>query len=105
MNLLERSGLLVGFRPEHVRGADGPPSPGAARFRFHCELTEYLGSERLAFGTLEGDASGQEIAWRFPAWEAGPAPGSACEVAIERSRLRFFDPASGRRVSPPREIP
>ncbi len=100
MNLLERDGVLLGFRPEHVRAADSSTAPGAARFRFRCELTEYLGSERLAFGTLEGDASGREVVWRFPAWEAGPPPGSVCEVAVDRSRLRSFDAASGRRLAP-----
>ncbi len=98
MNLLERDGAILGFRPEHVRAADGPSPPGAARLRFRCALTEYLGSERLAFGQLEGDWGGREVVWRFPSWEAGPAVGSVQDVVVERARLRFFDAATGRRA-------
>ncbi len=94
MNLLERDGLVVGFRPEHVRGGAG--GGGAARFRFRCELNEYLGSERLAFGTLEGWED-REIVWRFPSWEPAPAEGSVQDVFVEESRLRFFDAVSGLR--------
>jgi multiple sugar transport system ATP-binding protein len=99
MNLLERDGVILGFRPEHVRAADGPAPAGAARFRFRCELTEYLGSERLAFGAFEGDWGGREVVWRFPSWEPGPAVGSVQDVVVEKARLRFFDPATGRRTA------
>jgi multiple sugar transport system ATP-binding protein len=100
MNLLEREGVLIGFRPEHVRAEGAGSPPGAARFRFRCELTEYLGSERLAFGILEGDWGGREIVWRFPAWESGPRVGAVEDVIVERNRLRFFDAATGLRTEP-----
>jgi multiple sugar transport system ATP-binding protein len=98
MNLLERDGAILGFRPEHVRAA-GAGAATSARFRFRCELTEYLGSEQLAYGTLEGEWAGREIVWRFPAWEPAPAAGEAIEIAVEKSRLRFFDAATGRKRS------
>ncbi len=98
MNLLERDGVILGFRPEHVRAGDGAAPGSAARFRFRCELTEYLGSEQLAFGTLAGEWAGREIVWRFPAWEAPPRPGAVLDVSVEKARLRFFDAASGLRV-------
>jgi len=94
MNLLERDGVVLGFRPEHVRNGAGGSDD--ARFRFRCELTEYLGSEQLAFGTLEG-WEGREVVWRFPSWEPAPPEGSVQEVRVEKTRLRFFDAASGRR--------
>ena len=83
------------LRPEHLRA--GAPSEGAARFRFHCELTEYLGSEQLAYGTLDGVWAGKEIVWRFPSWEAAPAEGSSLDVFVEKARLRYFDAATGLR--------
>jgi multiple sugar transport system ATP-binding protein len=94
MNLLERDGVILGFRPEHVRAGRG--GDAAAQFRFRCELTEYLGSERLAFGTLEGWED-REVVWRFPSWEPVPAEGSVQGVSVERERLRYFDAASGQR--------
>ena len=103
MNLLEKDGVVVGFRPEHVRVAGGAPD-GSARFRFLCEISEYLGSERLVFGMLEGPWAGREIVWRFPAWETPPAPGAVLDVAVEKSRLRFFDASSGQRC-PERPLP
>src|SRR4030095_15194974 len=36
MNLLEWDGLVLGFRPEHVRAGEGPV--GATRFRIRCDL-------------------------------------------------------------------
>ena len=101
MNLLEKGGEVLGFRPEHVRGGAGPVA--AARFRFRCDLTEYLGSERLAFGTLEG-WEGREVVWRFPSWESAPEVGSIHDVFVEESRLRFFDAASGLR-RPTAQVP
>lgn len=39
------TGLLVGFRPEHVRVADG--AIGAIAFEASVEVVEYLGDEQL----------------------------------------------------------
>jgi multiple sugar transport system ATP-binding protein len=102
MNLLERDGLMLGFRPEHLRLA-GPAAAGAARFRFRCELTEYLGSERLAFGQLEDGWSGTEVVWRFPSWEVAPAEGTVVPLTVEPERLRFFDARTG--LATDRRIP
>jgi multiple sugar transport system ATP-binding protein len=105
MNLLERGGVTLGFRPEHLRAGAG--GEGAARFRFRCELTEYLGSEQLAYGTIQGGGpgdgewAGREIVWRFPSWEAAPAEGSVQDVFVERTRLRYFDAATGLRRPAP----
>ena len=99
MNLLEKDGVILGFRPEHLRA--GAPSADAARFRFQCELTEYLGSEQLAYGTLDGVWAGREIVWRFPSWDPAPAEGSVQDVFVEKSRLRFFDAATGLRRPAP----
>jgi multiple sugar transport system ATP-binding protein len=105
MNLLEKNGVIVGFRPEHVRvGTSASASGGSARFRFHCELSEYLGSERLVFGTLDSSWGEREIIWRFPAWETPPPDGAVLDVAVEQSRLRFFDAKTGQKC-PARPLP
>ena len=100
MNLLERDGILLGFRPEHVRA--GSAAEGAVGFRFRCELTEYLGSEQLAYGTLQDAAwAGREVVWRFPSWDPAPAEGSVQDVYVERARLRYFDSSTGLRRPAP----
>jgi multiple sugar transport system ATP-binding protein len=101
MNLLEKDGLVLGFRPEHVRGHGNGPPGSAARFRFRCDLTEYLGSERLAFGTLEDAWAGHEVVWRFASWEEAPAEGSVRDVFVEKARLRYFDAVTGLRRHAP----
>ncbi len=72
---------------------------GAARFEFHCELVEYLGSEQLAFGTLGGSWAGKEIVWRLPAYAAPPRSNEAHAVVVEERHLRYFDAATGRRTA------
>jgi multiple sugar transport system ATP-binding protein len=101
MNLLERDGRLIGFRPEHVRAAtaDGVSDSASVAFSFRCDLTEYLGSERLAFGELEG-WDGREVVWRMPSWQPAPEPGARVPVSVARDRFRFFDAATGVRTGP-----
>ena len=100
MNLLERDGIVLGFRPEHVRA--GSTAEGAVRFRFRCELTEYLGSEQLAYGTLrDATWAGREVVWRFPSWDPAPAEGSEQDVFVEKARLRYFDASTGLRRPAP----
>ena len=100
MNLLEKDGVILGFRPEHIRAGSG--AADAARFRFRCGLTEYLGSEQLAFGNLAGsDWAGGEIVWRFPSWDPAPAEGAVLDVYVEKGRLRFFDAKTGLRRPAP----
>jgi multiple sugar transport system ATP-binding protein len=98
MNLLERGATLFGFRPEHLRSAEGAAPSGATRFDFHCELVEYLGSEQLVFGSLGGQWAGKEVAWRLPAYAAPPMVGATHAVLVEERHLRFFDAATGRRT-------
>jgi len=100
MNLLERDGRIIGFRPEHVRAAGGGTAEDSVVFRFRCELTEYLGSERLAFGELDGDWAGREVVWRMPSWQPAPEPGAQVAVAVARDRFRYFDAATGARTTP-----
>ncbi len=98
MNLLERGGTLFGFRPEHLRPAEGGGPSGGARLDFHCELVEYLGSEQLAFGTLGGPWAGKDVVWRLPAYAAPPKSNATHALLVEERHLRYFDAATGRRT-------
>src|SRR5690606_27881115 len=63
MNLVERDGLIFGFRPEHFTPANGSHSDDVVRFQFVVHREEYLGSERLLYGEI---GSAKAVA-RFPA--------------------------------------
>jgi multiple sugar transport system ATP-binding protein len=97
MNLLERDGRVVGFRPEHLL-----PMPGAdeaLRLRIRVLQLEFLGAEWLAYGEVEEPAAPPRklLAKLPPALAATLHVGEAKGFSVERGRLRFFDRASGLR--------
>jgi multiple sugar transport system ATP-binding protein len=102
MNLLEDRDGIVGFRPESLLPA-GARGDGALPVRFRVTLVEYLGSERIIHGVLEGGRfDGRKVVSRM-------APGSSVDLAqgvsyafeVGRSAVKRFDPATGRRVAGP----
>jgi multiple sugar transport system ATP-binding protein len=119
--------LIVGIRPEHLADAAlGDPWGGgnSARLRAVVELREALGSELVmhlrtqarpavtdeirnaadadeaVIETLEQQAEGGEavIVARFDARSAARI-GDTVELCVDTSRLHFFDPETGRRLS------
>ncbi len=100
MNLLERSGRIVGFRPEHLL----PASPdavdaGAFALQVRVKRLEFLGADWLIYGVLEGGAQEEKILSKVPPRVAATLrEGELREFRVERAHLRFFDPATGLRV-------
>jgi multiple sugar transport system ATP-binding protein len=100
MNLVRHQNYILGFRPEHFLPKG---SHNGARemvtFSFHVTRVEYLGADRLLYGTLAGFAD-QKVIARLP---------STVNVSIERERnydftvqekeLKFFDPSTELRIS------
>ena len=78
------TGLLAGFRPEHVRLGDGHAD--AVRFAAHVEVVEYLGDEQLAHLRV-GDMS---LLATIPI-EDRLVPGEERRFAVARDRLLLFD--------------
>ncbi|HTO77502.1 MAG TPA: ABC transporter ATP-binding protein [Thermoanaerobaculia bacterium] len=103
MNLVEIDGAVVGFRPEHLRPAGSAPSGGPSMsLRFRLGHEEYLGSERILYGTLGGGRfEGQKAVARLPSTHGRRlAPDEVAEFEISMRDLKFFDRASGTRSSP-----
>lgn len=102
LNLLERNGRLVGFRPEHFL----PMSESDARedlvvFPFDVVLVENLGADRLVYGNIAGKHGDQLIAAKLPSIVTVPVEsGTNYEFVVERSRLRFFDKETGQSTEP-----
>ena len=104
MNLVARGDELLGFRPEAVemeRPAGESDSASWLTLTLDEAREEYLGSEKLIYGEIDGE--------RVVARTAAGAPmptdeGGSMEIAIPRSSLRIFDKDSGirKRAEPPR---
>ena len=99
MNLLETPDAIVGFRPEHLMPAGGLLEGGAGRrLRLRVAHEEYLGSERIVYGALEGAPfDGQRAVSRIPSTHADRFPaGDAHDFFVPERHVRFFDRETGR---------
>jgi multiple sugar transport system ATP-binding protein len=96
MNLIERDGELLGFRPEHFSPVDpGLSNGGTVNFPFHVHREEYLGSEHLIYGEI-GDV---KAVARFPVTVTVPAePGQTYDFGVARQNVKRFDPNTGLRI-------
>ena len=101
MNLLEDGGVVAGFRPETL--APAAAAQGAAvHFRLRLTNVEYLGSERIVYGVIEGGSfAGKKVVSRLPMSTPGSfRPDDVQEFAVTRDQLKFFDKATGKRTAP-----
>jgi ABC-type sugar transport system ATPase subunit len=86
------SGLLAGFRPEHVELGTG--GGDAVRFSGRVESVEYLGEEQLVHVLI----GGTPVVAKIPT-EQSVGAGDEQTFAIPRSRLFLFDAQSEERVN------
>jgi multiple sugar transport system ATP-binding protein len=102
MNLIEQDGVLVGFRPEQFL----PESlvserDGRVPFAFHVDRVEYLGSDRLLYGTIPAISPDTKVISRLPFTVTMPVEeGATAAFAAAESSLCFFSTSSGERVEP-----
>jgi multiple sugar transport system ATP-binding protein len=93
MNLVERDGGSLGFRPEHFLPKQMLNGAAAAELPFHVERVEYLGSERILYGTLDGHAAKREVTAKLPAHVSldNIRVGEWHPFAVSATELRYFD--------------
>src|SRR5699024_6151274 len=107
MNLLPIDAQTVaGIRPEHLLvNPDTTPDDLALDLTVTIEHLEYLGSEWLAYGTVQSGLAitdrPQHVVARLPA-TAQPdcATGQQCRMVAGQSRVCLFDAESGGRKVP-----
>lgn len=102
MNLLERGATIVGFRPEHAlpRPALTTSEP-VATFKVQVVRTEFLGSEWLVYGTVNGEFGDAKVLCKLqPHVVKKVHIGETQDFAVARAQLRFFDKATGLRRQP-----
>ena len=101
MNLVARNGGYLGFRPENFLPKDMIDEAAVTEFSFRVDRSEYLGSERIVYGVIEGFDAKQVITAKFPpahVAEESIRPGEWHSFAVRNSALRYFD-KDGKRTS------
>jgi len=101
MNILDQNGGAVGFRPENFLPKDMMEDQNFAEFKFRVDRSEYLGSERIVYGAVEGFDPKQIVTAKLPPAhvdEASIRPGEWHPFAVRNAALRYFD-KDGNRTS------
>jgi multiple sugar transport system ATP-binding protein len=101
MNLAQTPEGTLGFRPEHLMPAGSlPPGEPARALRFRVGHEEYLGSERVLYGALEGGAfAGQRAVARIASTHGVRfAPDQVHDFTVAERHLRLFDGQTGLRA-------
>jgi multiple sugar transport system ATP-binding protein len=100
MNLVAWRDGHLGFRPENFLPKEMINGGAAADFRFRVDRAEYLGSERIVYGVLEGFESVREITAKLPAAHVpldSIRPGEWHDFAVRAGALCYFD-SGGKRA-------
>ncbi len=99
MNLVPGDGATTGFRPEHFLPVRAVGVPDSVRMRLAFSHEEYLGAERVLYGTLvDGPWAGAKVVSRIASTHAGVfAKDATYDFAVEKRHLKLFDPATGTR--------
>jgi multiple sugar transport system ATP-binding protein len=101
MNILDQNGGAVGFRPENFLPKDMMEDQNFSEFNFRVDRSEYLGSERIVYGVVEGFDPKQIVTAKLPPAhvdEASIRPGEWHPFAVRTAALRYFD-KDGNRTS------
>jgi multiple sugar transport system ATP-binding protein len=101
MNLVPRGDGHLGFRPENFLPKEMINDEPATEFSFRVDRSEYLGSERIVYGVIDGVEPSQIITAKLPpahVAEESIRPGEWHAFAVRNSALRYFD-NDGKRVS------
>jgi multiple sugar transport system ATP-binding protein len=101
MNLVAWNGGHLGFRPENFLPKSMIEDGEVTDFSFRVDRSEYLGSERIVYGVLEGLDSVAEITAKLPPahvdWNS-IRPGEWHPFAVRNSALCYFE-KDGKRSS------
>src|SRR6478672_12513059 len=100
MNLVRHEKYILGFRPEdfHPKGIHNG-NARLASFKLNVTRLEYLGADRLIYGTLVGDYSAQKVIARLPVTvPVKVEPANSYDFTVPEDELRFFDSSTELRI-------
>ncbi|MHB8729513.1 MAG: ABC transporter ATP-binding protein [Sulfuricaulis sp.] len=101
MNLVEGETTITGFRPEHFLPREiYSGDSDVTRFPFKVTRTEYLGSDRLVYGTLEPPFPAAHVISRLPSnVSIVVRKDEHHEFVVPHRELRYFNRADGKRTA------
>ena len=101
MNLIHHRDYVLGFRPEHFLPKES--QNGAAKpvsFSFRVTRVEYLGADRLLYGTLPGAFADQKVISRLPSTvTVNIESEKTYDFTVDEKELKFFDTSTELRIS------
>ena len=99
MNLVHHQDYILGFRPEQFL-PKGNQNGSVITFPFRVSRVEYLGADRLLYGTLAGAFSDQKVIARLPSTvTVDIKPETGYDFTVEDKELKFFDTSTELRIS------
>ena len=102
INLIERDGHLIGFRPEHFLPSETMASrEEMVTLRFEVTLVENLGADRLVYGQVEKFYGQGLTTAKLPSMVGVTIePGETYDFCVEAKHLKYFDQATGQKAEP-----
>ncbi|UCG26155.1 MAG: ABC transporter ATP-binding protein, partial [Chloroflexota bacterium] len=102
INLVERDGHLIGFRPEHFLPSETITSQEEnVTLRFDVTLVENLGADRLVYGQVENFHGQGLTTAKLPSMVGVTIePGETYDFSVETKHLKYFDQATGLKSEP-----
>lgn len=99
MNLVTEGSVTTGFRPEHFQPIGTQELHLSDRtFAFDALREEYLGSERLIYGEVQGE----KVVARFPStFQHDVSLGATHDFKVSAQHLKYFDQGTGLRIEQP----
>jgi len=101
MNIVGRNGGFLGFRPENFLPKQMITDEASTEFKFRVDRSEYLGSERIVYGAIDGFDPKQVVTAKLPpahVAEEWIRPGEWHPFAVRDRAMRYFA-NDGKRTS------
>ena len=101
MNIMAKNGGFIGFRPENFLPKEMMDDGSFNEFKFRVDRSEYLGAERIVYGTIEGFDPKQVITAKLPPAHVADEwirPGEWHSFAVRNRAMRYFD-KDGKKTS------
>ncbi len=99
MNILSAERYRFGFRPEHFLPKTLHDNPENSRiFHYYVKRVEYLGSDRLVYGYVQGHENALTLAKAPSNVRDALEIDSHYEFAVHYRDIKFFDKRTGERI-------